>query len=400
MATLTGPNGYTQTVSGTLVNGVASLNLSSLTPTSAGTYTLTASGSGLTPVSSTITVTDTTQTIVLPSLPNVNYGAGAITLPLTTSAGLPITYTVTGPAALNGSSLVVTGAGTVTVTATQTGDASHSPVTITDSFTVAKAASTTALSTSSGVAMTGSSVTLTTEVASTAGTPTGTVTFLDGSTVLGTATVSSTGTATLAVSTLPMGALNLSATYSGDANFLASTSAIEVTKVQDFGIAPTGGTPSIAVVPGAATSFTLALTPGTAGFSSAITLTATGLPAGATYSFSPAMVTPGSAAASTVLTVQTVKPVATVRNLGGVAGIAFALLVLPFGVSRKKCEALKKTRLLGALGVLLLLGSTAGLTGCGTSNGFFGQPGQSYTVTVTATSGTLVHSTTVVLNVQ
>ena len=397
---LTGPNGYSQMVGGTSVNGVVSLNLSSLAPTAAGTYTLTVSGSGLAPASTTIAVADATQTISLPTLPNVTYGAGAATLPSTTSAGLPITYAVTGPATLDGSSLVITGAGTVMLTATQAGDASHSPVMMTESFTVAKAASTATLSSSSGVAEVGSSVTLTTQVASTAGTPTGTVTFLDGSTVLGTVTLSSTGSADLTLSTLPTGALSLSVAYGGDANFLASTSAISVTEVQDFGIAATGGTPSVPVVPGAAASFTLALNPGTAGFSSAVTLTATGLPAGATYSFSPATVTLGFATVNTVFTVQTTKPVAPARNLGGAAGVTLALLLLPFGVSRKGREALKRTRPLTALGVLLFLGGMAGLTGCGTSNGFFGQPQQSYTITVTATSGTLVHLTTVVLNVQ
>ncbi len=398
-ATLNGPNGYAQAVTGTAVNGVASLNLSSLAPTPAGFYTLTATGAGLTPASATTTVTPAPQSIPL-SLPDVTYGAGATTLPSTTSAGLPITYAVTGPATLNGSSLMVTGAGTVTLTATQAGDASHSSVTLTQTFTVAKAVSNTTLSSSSGVATTGTAVTLTTQVASTAGTPTGTVTFLNGSTVLGTATVSSTGSATLTLSTLPTGALSLTAAYGGDANFRASTSALAVTTVQDFGIAATAGTPSVPVVPGAAASFTLALPPGATGFSSAITLTATGLPAGATYSFSPATVTPGSTTASTVLTVQTTKPVVTARRLEGAAGIAFALLFVPFGISRKGREALRKSRPMTAFGVLLLLGGLAGLTGCGTSNGFFGQPGASYTITVTGTSGTLVHSTTVVLNVQ
>jgi hypothetical protein len=399
-ATLTGPNGFSQVVTGTAVNGIVTLNLATLNPTDAGTYTLTVSGPGLTSAISTITVADQPQTIALPSLPNVTYGAGATLLPSTTSAGLPITYTLTGPATLKGSSLVITGAGTVTLTATQAGNGSYSPVTLTDSFTVAKAASTTTLSSSSGVATTGTPVTLTTQVASTAGTPTGTITFLNGSTVLGTATVSSTGSATLTLSTLPTGALSLTANYSGDANFLASVSALSVTEVQDFGIAPTGGTPSVPVVPGAAVSFTLALTPGTAGFSSAITLTATGLPAGATYSFSPATVTPGSALASTVLTVQTTKPVATALNLGGAAGITFALFALPFSVSRRARRMLKASRLLSLAIAVLLLGGVAGLTGCGSSNGFFGQPAQSYTVTVTGTSGTLAHSTTVVLNVQ
>jgi trimeric autotransporter adhesin len=42
----------------------------------------------------------------------------------------------------------------------------------------------------------------------------------------------------------------------------------------------------------------------------------------------------------------------------------------------------------------------AGLSGCGTNNGFFGQPSQTYTITVTATSGTLSHATTVTLTIE
>ena len=241
---------------------------------------------------------------------------------------------------------------------------------------------------------------LTAQVASVAGIPSGTVNFLNGSTVLGSATASSTGVATLTLSTLPTGALSLTAAYIGDANFLTSVSVPSTTDVQDFGIAATAGTPSVPVVPGAAANFTLALTPGAAGFSSAITLTATGLPAGATYSFSPATVTPGSATASTVLTVQTSKAVTIARGVGKVAGIVFAALFLPLGFSRRVRKALKSTRLLSAVGVLSLLGGLAGLTGCGSTNGFFGKAPQSYTITVTGTSGTLAHSTTVVLNVQ
>ena len=399
-ATLTGPNGFSETVTGTAVNGIISLNLSSLNPTAAGSYTLSVSGAGLAPATSTFTVSFLAQTITLPNLPNVTYGVGATALPAATSAGLPITYKVTGPAVVNGTSLIVTGAGTVTVTATQAGDASHSAVTVTKSFAVAQAASSVALSSSSKVLASGASVTLTAQVASTAGTPTGTVTFMNGATVLGTAALSTTGSATLTLSTLPTGALNLTASYSGDPNHTASLSSLDAVAVQDFEISAAAGSSSVPVVPGAATNFALALTPGSTGFSSAITLTVTGLPAGAMYSFSPATVTPGTGTANTTLNVQTAKPVATARLVDGAAGITLALLVLPFGVSRKRRAALRNTRVLSVAAVLLLLGGVAGLTGCGSSNGFFGQPQKSYTLTVTATSGTLVRTTTVVLNVQ
>ena len=55
-----------------------------------------------------------------------------------------------------------------------------------------------------------------------AGTPTGTVTFMEGSTVLATATLSS-GQVQFTTSSLGPGTHSISAVYSGDTNFSAST---------------------------------------------------------------------------------------------------------------------------------------------------------------------------------
>jgi len=53
--------------------------------------------------------------------------------------------------------------------------------------------------------------------------------------------------------------------------------------------------------------------------------------------------------------------------------------------------------------VLLLLasaGAAVGLSGCGSSNGFMGQSPKNYTITVTATSGSVQKTSTVNLNLQ
>jgi sugar lactone lactonase YvrE len=86
----------------------------------------------------------TGQTITFNPLPNVTYGVAPITLTATSDSGLPITYTVTGPATVSGAQLTITGAtasGTpVMVTASQPGDATHSAATpVSQSFTVAQA---------------------------------------------------------------------------------------------------------------------------------------------------------------------------------------------------------------------------------------------------------------------
>jgi len=62
------------------------------------------------------------QTINFNALTDVTYGAvHSITLDATATSGLPVSYSVSGPATLNGSTLNITGGGTITVTASQAG---------------------------------------------------------------------------------------------------------------------------------------------------------------------------------------------------------------------------------------------------------------------------------------
>ena len=84
--------------------------------------------------------TKTSQTISLPALTAETYGAAQVTLAASATSGLPVTYTVTGPAKLSGATLTITGVGEISVTASQLGNASFaSAVPVTTSFTVAKA---------------------------------------------------------------------------------------------------------------------------------------------------------------------------------------------------------------------------------------------------------------------
>lgn len=89
----------------------------------------------------TLTITTNTQTLTFPALASsVTYGQAPVTLAATASSGLAVTYTVTGPATLTGTTLAYTGAGTVTVTAAQAGNAYYAAATsITQTITVAKA---------------------------------------------------------------------------------------------------------------------------------------------------------------------------------------------------------------------------------------------------------------------
>lgn len=92
-------------------------------------------------------------------------------------------------------------------------------------LTRAAVTSATALSASPANPAFGQQVTLTATV--TGGgtvTPTGTVTFMNGSNQLGTGTLNASGVATFSTSSLPLGANTITADYGGDTNFAASTS--------------------------------------------------------------------------------------------------------------------------------------------------------------------------------
>ena len=117
------------------VTGPATVSGSTLTITGAGSVVVTASQAGntnyiaATPVSQTLAVNPATQTINFTLASPVTYGVSPITLNGTASSGLAVSYTATGPATLSGSTLTITGAGTVVVTALQAGNTNYTAAT-------------------------------------------------------------------------------------------------------------------------------------------------------------------------------------------------------------------------------------------------------------------------------
>jgi hypothetical protein len=127
------------------------------------------------------------------------------------SAGIAIHYVSTLPA---GSNLV---------TASYAGAADYSPAS--GSVTQVVDGTTTTLSANPNPSNYGQPVTLTAQVTTTGTTtPTGKVTFKNGSTILGTETLNASGIATLTTSKLTLGSDSLTASYSGDALNNKSTS--------------------------------------------------------------------------------------------------------------------------------------------------------------------------------
>jgi hypothetical protein len=117
-------------------------NFSDLRIDTAGTNEqLTASAGGLTSaVSATFSVAKGTQTISFGSLANKTYGDSPFALSATASSGLAVSFAIlSGPAGVSGSTLTITGAGTVSVQAIQSGDTNWNAASATQSFAVAKA---------------------------------------------------------------------------------------------------------------------------------------------------------------------------------------------------------------------------------------------------------------------
>jgi hypothetical protein len=115
------------------------------------------------------------------------------------------------PASSSGGHLVTAEGGTTTASKTFT--VSNTP----------SASSTTKVTSSNNPSIIGQSVTFTATVTGSGGTPTGTVTFRDGTTAIGTSALSG-NTATFTTSTLARGSHSITAVYSGDSNFNTSTS--------------------------------------------------------------------------------------------------------------------------------------------------------------------------------
>jgi hypothetical protein len=278
-------------------------------------------------------------------------------------------------------------------------------------------ATTTTLASSVASITTGQSLTLTATVAAASGTtvPTGTVTFLNGSTTLSMSTLSASGTAAYTTTALPSGSQSLTASYAGSTTFAGSTSsAVTVTVTAgapDFAAAlsPTSST----VAPGQAATTTVTLTPSN-GFNQTVALSCSGLPAGATCSFSSASVAVNGSAATSTLTIATAT--ATAMNSTGKpfdpvapGGVVFASFGLPVVLRRRrKTSRLLRRALLALLvvGVGTMLqscgggGGSSGGGGGGGGGGSGGTPAGTYTVTVTASAGSTTHSAAYTLTVN
>ncbi len=234
--TVTIKDGSTTLGTCTLSSGSCTYATSAL---SAGSHSMTAvyggnsnfSGSTSTILTQTVNQASTTTSLAS-SLNPSTYGSGvALTATVTPSTATgTLTFkdgsTTIGTATLGHGSGNLTistlGAGTHSLTAVYGGNGNYAGSTSsTLTQTVTKASTTTSLVSSLNPATFGSGITLTATVSPS--TATGTLTFTDGSTTLGTATIGH-GSGTYTTPSLSAGSHSLTAVFSGNQNYLTSTS--------------------------------------------------------------------------------------------------------------------------------------------------------------------------------
>jgi hypothetical protein len=362
----------------------------------------------ITDASSPFTVNGLTLTVIWPQAGAITYGQK---LSASSLAGGSANYgggNVSGTFAWT-TPTTAPGAGTQleTVTFTPTGGASnYGPATGSVDVIVNQAPTTTALTVSSGTVTPGQAVTLTATVNSPDGSPTGTVSFYDNGSLLNAAMLDA-GVATYSVTTLAPGIDHtITASYSGDQNFLTSNSTVTTTVnvgSLDFTISAIGET-SQTVQPGVKVTFQVGVSPTGGAYPGPVNISLSGLPASATATVSPQTIAASSGSQTVTVTIQMAAASAQAQftphpsNGRRYEPLALALLLL-FGMGGIR----KQRRILGRMlcVLVLLVGGVAAtlLSGCDSVR-FSPEAPVSYAVSVTGSSGTLQHTATFTINEQ
>jgi uncharacterized repeat protein (TIGR03803 family) len=400
-ATVPGVFSYSPAAGTVLGAGSQTLNVT-FTPTDAVDYAVVTGTTTLTVTPAQLTITPANATRAYGSAnPTFTFNATGFVNgdSVTTLNGAPALTTATTTTFAPGNYPIMAAQGTLTA-------ANYTFVFAAGTLTITKAPSVSTVQLSTATIVAGSAETVTVTVSSTgAGTPTGTINFLDGTTALGSATLNN-GQASFTTSALALGVHTLNANYSGDTNFSSSNGSSSVTvnaAPTDFTFAA-ASTTTQTVQAGQMATYSFSLTPISGGYPAAVTFTVSGLPSGATAAFTPSSIPANGAAQTVTLSIQT--PIKTGINGGflqhRLTSFAVVFLVFPLAMWRHVAKPKERRAPLGSnlLIAIVTLTLAAGFTGCGGKGASTAQTQQSYTLIVTATSGAVQHSGTFTLIIQ
>ncbi|MGA2351974.1 MAG: Ig-like domain repeat protein [Terracidiphilus sp.] len=273
-------------------------------------------------------------------------------------------------------------------------------------FTVNPAAPVMTVSTPAAYVFFGGSYTITANVSSGIGVPTGTVAFMNGTSLADPTqppiTLTGLGIATFNTTNLARGTYTLKAVYSGDQNYAPTTVTIATFNIIPESVLITSTPPALTLTPGVPGSVSLNLQ-GLVGFGGlkdavVIRCVQASLPqySECTFDNTTVLISPAGASATVVMTISTNVPVnggtAALRSgpapwaLGGIFG--FGLIGLVFGKkARFNGRALTMICLL-----LLFAGTVFGITAC-TNNGYTHTPPRPIVTTPAGTSNVEVTTT-------
>jgi hypothetical protein len=254
------------------------------------------------------------------------------------------------------------------------------------------------ISSSGSAALVGSTVSLQAKFSGTGQTPTGTVTWMDGSSAIGSQQLDANGSATITTSSLGVGVHSLVASYSGDSNYSPVSSPGLSESITDFQVSVPQSLQTVGA--GASATFAVAVTP-VAGFSGDVTFTCSGLPALAQCGSATANVTSGP---TNVNVVVTTAAATSAQNRLASKAIYYCVLLGAFSF----CYASRKRRgIFAGSSSILLIAFAVGLSGCGGGSKGSSQPGTpsgttSFTITASTTQNgtTLKHASKATLIVQ
>jgi trimeric autotransporter adhesin len=318
------------------------------------------------------------------------------------SGSLPAGVTLAASTGILSGTPTAAGISTFTI---QVADAEATPATATASFSLtvapqpARVGSDTVLASSPPVPGVGMNVTLTATVTGQGGTPTGTVTFYNGSTSIGAGSLSN-GVATLTTSFASAGTVTLTAVYGGDANFIGSTSAPLTETVATPGFTASVNPTSITVPFANPGTVSITVTP-QGGFAGPVNFACGALPAYFSCSFASSSVSfnASGAAVTNKLTINTALTTTASAGSSGELGRRMAMLFwLPAfaGLLGRRSRWIRRISFCGAVGFGLLVA----INGCG-GRGDHQAPDGVYSVPINLTaSGAASQTVTVAVSVQ